>query len=104
MIVIFDYDSGNHVSESIMPDNWMESPCDQKLIYDVNKKLGSKFYLEFKNKKELKKIIINLTSDIENFRKINKKKLVIKKVLNLQKIQDSKFSHVFNKTFRKSKT
>ncbi|MDC1167244.1 hypothetical protein OAT23_06165, partial [Candidatus Pelagibacter sp.] len=70
----------------------------------INKKLGSKFYLEFKNKKELKKIIINLTSDIENFRKINKKKLVIKKVLNLQKIQDSKFSHVFNKTFRMSKT
>ncbi|MDB2699002.1 N-acetyl sugar amidotransferase, partial [Candidatus Pelagibacter bacterium] len=29
---------GNHVSESIMPDIWMESQMDQKLIYDVNKK------------------------------------------------------------------
>jgi len=70
----------------------------------INKKLGGKFYLEFKNRKEFKKIIINMINNIEKFEKINKKKLVIKKMLNLQKIQDGKFSHVFNKTFRKSKT
>ena len=67
----------------------------------INKKLGSKFYLEFKNRKELKKIIINLISNIERYIKINKKNLTIKKMLNLQKIQDGKFSHILNKTFKK---
>ena len=70
----------------------------------INKKLDSKFYLEFKNRNEFKKIIINLTNNIEKYNKINKKNFVIKKILNLQKIQDGKFSHVFNKTFRKYKT